>query len=815
MSVLLSNQIYTGFVPTQVATCALWLDGYDQNSFTFAGNVVSRWNDKSGSNYNGTSITGSPIYTAAAINGRNAVAFNGSSAINGSNANTGTTLTCFAVGIMSNTVEPYGRMFSVLGVGPEDRNADSANVIGVAAGAQAVFSYRNYAALGQANITYGTAFQACTLFNGSTQIMYVNGNAGTSANTTGSFGYTTYSVGQGSSSYWKGFIGEIILYSGALSTSNRQTVEGYLAQKWGLTAYLPNGHPGLTSNIFNVSLYLPKVPLQALPYSATYSPLQVPGCALWLDASTSNSITFTSGTNVASWLDKSGNGRNATQATASNQPHWTDNNINGIVFNGTAGECLNLPSLSFTSISIFMVAQATTYSYGSMFLSLTAGTGIYLRSFNGTAPGPTYDSYGIDYGGATYRYAPSSAVVDTDRHLWSFTLPASGLGTFTWDGNAGNNAGGFTFANISTTFPTPSIGAYGQTPTSSPLTGYIHEILMYSNDLTTTNRQTIESYLAEKWKLTSNLPTNHPNFTTPAGRPPVVTALLGPPQRTLITQLPPLVFATVFTYTTGVYQYYTVPSGITSVTVLMWGAGGGGLAGYTPCTGGSGACIQGSLAVTPGETLTIVVGYGGQASQTGTPTDAMGGGGSGYNGNRGYGGGRSAIQRTAGTDVVTVGGGGGSDMNSYRPAGAASASGTAYQGNMGGKTTAANGSFGGGGGQSSGGIGGTQSGYTGTNGTKGFGGSSGRGGGGGGYYGGGGAGGNNTVSGESGSGGGGSSFIDNLTNTTLWDGYGVAGNAARLAPNSTSPYWNNYALGGTYAANAGNGAVILSYTVAR
>ena len=326
MSLTFSNQIYTGFVPTQVATCALWMDGYDQNTFTFAGNVVSRWNDKSGSNYHGTSITGSPVYTASAINGRNAIAFNGSTAITGTSGsamNTGPTLTCFAVGTMSNGIHPYGRLFSVVGNGPEDRNADSANLIGVAAGAQAVFTYRNFATLGQANVTYGVPFLACTRFDGlGNNTMFVNGTAGTSGSTSGNFGYTSYSVGQGSTSYWKGFIGEVILYNGALSTQNRQTVEGYLAQKWGLTASLPNGHPGLTSNIFNISLYTPKAPIQSLPYSATYSPLQVPGCALWLDAATSNSMTFASATNISSWLDKSGNARHASQATASNQPHW-------------------------------------------------------------------------------------------------------------------------------------------------------------------------------------------------------------------------------------------------------------------------------------------------------------------------------------------------------------------------------------------------------------------------------------------------------------------------------------------------------------
>jgi len=40
-----------------------------------------------------------------------------------------------------------------------------------------------------------------------------------------------------------GSIGEILIYSKALSTSQRQQIEGYLAQKWGLTAYFPPSAP--------------------------------------------------------------------------------------------------------------------------------------------------------------------------------------------------------------------------------------------------------------------------------------------------------------------------------------------------------------------------------------------------------------------------------------------------------------------------------------------------------------------------------------------------------------------------------------------
>ncbi len=43
--------------------------------------------------------------------------------------------------------------------------------------------------------------------------------------------------------------------------------------------------------------------------------------ALWLDAADTNTITL-NGSTVSQWNDKSGNGRNAVQATASNQPGW-------------------------------------------------------------------------------------------------------------------------------------------------------------------------------------------------------------------------------------------------------------------------------------------------------------------------------------------------------------------------------------------------------------------------------------------------------------------------------------------------------------
>jgi hypothetical protein len=77
--------------------------------------------------------------------------------------------------------------------------------------------------------------------------MFVNGTPGTTVVSTENFAYRVYnignSLGEESAVYWNGFIGEVIAFNGALSTRQRQQVEGYLAYKWGLRSVLPANHP--------------------------------------------------------------------------------------------------------------------------------------------------------------------------------------------------------------------------------------------------------------------------------------------------------------------------------------------------------------------------------------------------------------------------------------------------------------------------------------------------------------------------------------------------------------------------------------------
>jgi collagen type VII alpha len=116
----------------------------------------------------------------------------------------------------------------------------------------------------------------------------------------------------------------------------------------------------------------------------------------------------------------------------------------------------------------------------------------------------------------------------------------------------------------------------------------------------------------------------------------------------------------IFTYT-GSDQNYTVPVGTTSIVVTMWGAGGGGATNNN--FGGPGAFVSGTLNVTPGDTLKVIVGQGGPQ----IAASVYGGGGPSSSngaesfGRAGSGGGRSALQRTltstiTGSNITTSGG---------------------------------------------------------------------------------------------------------------------------------------------------------------
>lgn len=217
---------------------------------------------------------------------------------------------------------------------------------------------------------------------------------------------------------------------------------------------------------------------------------------------------------------------------------------------------------------------------------------------------------------------------------------------------------------------------------------------------------------------------------------------------------------------TGSAQSFTVPEGVTSLTITAAGAGGGiGNQDGAVWPGGRGASLVATVPVTAGESLTVIVGSRGEDGFDGgggggatailrgtTPLLVAGGGGG-----AGWSSGTAAIADASLTTVAKAGGGatGGA-------AGAGSGGGAAGTGDFGGAggggVTSAGGTADatGGGALSGSAAGGAPAGGTGSGGFGGGGGAGDPGGGGGGGYAGGGGGGSSTQ--DDSTGGGGSSY---------------------------------------------------------
>jgi CshA-type fibril repeat protein len=268
-------------------------------------------------------------------------------------------------------------------------------------------------------------------------------------------------------------------------------------------------------------------------------------------------------------------------------------------------------------------------------------------------------------------------------------------------------------------------------------------------------------------------------------------------------------FATCLLFgVTGADQTFTVPTGITSLYVKLWGAGG---AKTSAASGGGGGYTTGTVAVLPSHVFTVTVGSG----STGNGATYGGGGPGGNEGfaDGGSGGGMSALWSDSyrGTPILIAGGGGGgasADPNGGGGGGGASGG------------FATDPSSGRGGTQVAGGGRGTSScdydmnsaagsSFTGGNGSYGY--QTGGGGGGGGFYGGGGGActdnyGLARISTESGSGGGGSGYIG---------GTGVTNPLTTAATSAASAGAGDPQIGASIGSGsgpgAGNGAVVIEY----
>jgi hypothetical protein len=609
VGILLASPLNAGAtsIPPLVKNLALWYDASNSGSITLASSpLVTTWNDLSGNGETLSQATTAdqPTYLSnTGINSMGSVQFNGSSDFMLSNdtnfsrlllptstafiVEDPTTTTCAssiysgpndAGTIWYGLLIPCGASAEYFDMGNDSSGQNRNNGAVVATGAHlwmgdgtesgpATFNEDGTTLSANATTTTVTSF-SCPLDVGAWN------------------NCTTSAAGR-----FTGTIGEIVIYNVALSQTNYQIVEGYLACKWGLQGNLPSGHP-----------YKSTCPIGT---PTTFSPT-ISGLSAWYDASNSSSITLASTPTVSAWNDLSGNGKNTAQATSADQPSFVSSGINSLSslsFNGTT-DFLHAAS-GFPTSSDYTVAGVAKFSgnLANVILGGYTATSVISHAFWGnTAETPSLFQGQGNCGSCAFATAAS---VGTSAFL--------AVGTVATSNGAGNMYvnGGTAVTGTAPYYPVADasieLGAYNGA--ANYLNGSIGETLVYSRVLSTAERQFVEGYLACKWGLQSSLPSGHAyKSTCPSGTPGfTVTSAVSPTG----TQVPGTVLTYTATYTNGggILDYnpiFTIamPANsdfqVGSVTTsnlsnnglsaaVTYSSNGGTSYGYTPASGAGGA----------------------------------------------------------------------------------------------------------------------------------------------------------------------------------------------------------------------------------
>lgn len=239
---------------------------------------------------------------------------------------------------------------------------------------------------------------------------------------------------------------------------------------------------------------------------AGFSPLQLPNLKLWVDADDAATFTYSSGTSVSQWNDKSGNGYHLVQSSSSAQPSrsGTLNGKSTVVFDGL-NDALSVANFDMTgsqTVSAAIVATAATGNFrmfaehglnqpagGFGFYRESAGNQVtFYRQGAGGANGAFFKSDRQLTTTARIAVATGDGTLSTDENtVW---IDGNGVGTRAPNNNTNAN-------NISATLYVGSRGG-----ASLYMSGIIAELIITRSVLTTDERISVQNYLAAKWGIT-------------------------------------------------------------------------------------------------------------------------------------------------------------------------------------------------------------------------------------------------------------------------------------------------------------------------
>lgn len=542
------------FMPGNISGLAMWLDGADRTTLftdtsatttvTADGNTIAAWRDKSTNAYLFTQATAGsrPTYKTSILNGKSITRWNGTSTFLQSSATlpfytSSTSGGSFFVVFMATTVASqrflmtYQNQVANTYCGTESElgyttgNGGQGN-FGLHQGcsratvaATGTIVTNSYVLMSYVLSTTGTTPANSTIFKNGVSLTPANDQTGfysagsyPSANNARflNIGARVFNGTQPTDCWHSGDIAEIIWYRTPLSTTERQGIESYLSSKWNIsvpTQALPLSHP------FS----------RIRPFSRYFNPIDIPECLFWWDAADGSTITR-SGTQVTSWRNKgSWNGSAVSRVGVVTSGTATFNGLNIVQFPvGTElGFTVAIPNQARAWFAVFRQTSQVTVSgpnfrqyfaiinqtqgsgQDSAFgpgVPTTQGTTTYLM-----AEGPSGNPNGVSTG---------NTVPDGYNVMKQYAWINSAVSTASNFNNVDGTSYTLTTNNIATAYRTDSV-TYTINTNWYNNSCDLAEILFYNSEISTSQRQQIEGYLAWKWRIQSSLVSGHPYTRLP------------------------------------------------------------------------------------------------------------------------------------------------------------------------------------------------------------------------------------------------------------------------------------------------------------
>jgi hypothetical protein len=231
------------------------------------------------------------------------------------------------------------------------------------------------------------------------------------------------------------------------------------------------------------------------------------GLLVWLDAADDSTFSYSSGTEVSQWRDKSGNNFHANQATTANQPSRSSviNSRKGVNFTSTNGDFIRIPngvvfSKYFTAVVV--VKPGTQSAEYAVILdqdhSTTGYQGWVIQRGASTS---FWQTWVANSSANNWTNANQIAYVDNTSQIVTLRKTSSTLALY----SNGTSSGDVSIND----YNLPQAGLYGlnigywSAGGGRYYNGDICEILVYNRDLTTTELKQVHTYLGQKWGISN------------------------------------------------------------------------------------------------------------------------------------------------------------------------------------------------------------------------------------------------------------------------------------------------------------------------